>query len=32
MTAKESIRELLETQPDDASYDDILPQNWRSNA
>ncbi len=24
MTAKERIRELLETQPDDASYDEIL--------
>ena len=24
MTAKEKIRELLETQPDDASYDEIL--------
>ncbi len=24
MTAKEKIRQLLETQPDDASYDEIL--------
>jgi predicted transcriptional regulator len=24
MTAKEKIRELLETQPDDASYEEIL--------
>lgn len=24
MTAKERIRELIETQPDDASYDEIL--------
>jgi len=24
MTAKEKIRELVETQPDDASYDEIL--------
>jgi predicted transcriptional regulator len=24
MTAKERIKELLETQPDDASYDEIL--------
>ncbi len=24
MTAKEKIRELLEAQPDDASYDEIL--------
>jgi len=24
MTAKERIRELLDTQPDDASYDEIL--------
>ncbi len=24
MTAKEKIRELLETQPDDSSYDEIL--------
>lgn len=24
MTAKERVRELLETQPDDASYDEIL--------
>ena len=24
MTAKERIRKLLETQPDDASYDEIL--------
>jgi predicted transcriptional regulator len=24
MTAKEKIRELIETQPDDSSYDEIL--------